>query len=132
MKNVWYCCLKEFKLKYMQEVRRICWKNLDLWFLFPHGWFINGHLNGFLVIGDYDGPESAVLGVDLFVIDRPKPVEHQTVLIPAEKTTDRVICQWHFLEFVLLICLLDVWPSPVRNWHHFIIWLVSHNVIDEA
>lgn len=63
----------------------MCWKNLDLWFLFPDCWFINGHLDGFLIIGNYDGSESAVLGVDLFIIDGPEPVEQQTLLIPAEK-----------------------------------------------
>lgn len=30
------------------------------------------------------------------------------------------------------VCTCAQSALPVRNWHHFIIWLVSHDVIDEA
>lgn len=115
----------------MWEVWR-CWMNLDLWFLFPWSWFINGHLDGFLIICNYDGSEWAEFCVDLFIIDGPEPVEHHTLLIPAEQEHRRIVWSESFLEYVSLICFLGVWPSPVRYWHHFIIWLVSHNVIDKV
>ncbi len=86
----------------------MCWRNLDLWFLFPHGWFVNGHLDGFLIIGDYDGPESAVFGVDLLIIDGPEPVEHQTLLIPAEKDSSRYL-PW--------ICLIDLFVGRTCDPH---------------
>lgn len=47
-----------------------------------------------------------------------------------------------FVYFVLLPCVsaapaasvraLETGDLPVWNWHHLVIWLVSHNVIDEV
>lgn len=42
--------------------------HLDLGLLFPHGRFIDGHLNGLLIVRHHYGPQCAVLRVDLLVI----------------------------------------------------------------
>lgn len=40
------------------------------------------YLDGFLPVGHDDGAKSGVLGVDLRVIHRPEPVEHEVLLVP--------------------------------------------------
>ena len=60
-------------------------KLLDLGLLLPRGRLIDRHLDGFLVVGDHDGAEGGVVGVDLGVVDRPEPVEHQVTLVPLSR-----------------------------------------------
>lgn len=49
--------------------------HLDLGLLLARRWLINGHLDGLLIIGHHNGPQSTVLRVYLRVIHRPEPVE---------------------------------------------------------
>lgn len=55
---------------------------LDLALPLPRRWLVDGHLDGFLPVGHDDGAEGGVLGVDLRVIHRPEPVEHEVLLVP--------------------------------------------------
>lgn len=156
----------------------IHWVNqshLDLWYSFPRCWLVNGHLDSLLIVCHHNGPEGAVVCVDLLIIYWPEPVKQQTLLIPAMWRSqtlkmatyvkkkgfnqnlkwsfsfqDAVCCTglwksfmplWRpcdivyssFNPHVLPVCLLSAYVHlPVRNGHHFIIWLVSHNVIDEV
>lgn len=58
--------------------------HLDLRLLPARGWLINGHLDGLLIVGHYDGAQRAVLRVHLCVIHGPEPVELQVFQVPAE------------------------------------------------
>ena len=57
-------------------------KLLDLGLLFTRRWLIDRHLDGLLVVGDDDRPESGVLGVYLRVVNGPEPVEEKVLLVP--------------------------------------------------
>lgn len=57
--------------------------HLDLGLLLARCWLINGHLDGFLIIGHHDGSQRAVLRVYLRVIHGPETVELQVLQVPA-------------------------------------------------
>lgn len=60
---------------------------LNLTLPLPRGGFIDGHLDGLLIVGDHDGAERGVVGVDLGVVHGPEAVEHQVLLIPTHQYT---------------------------------------------
>ena len=49
---------------------------------FSRSRFVDRHLDGLLIVGDHDGPQSGILCVHLGVVDGPEAVEHQVVLVP--------------------------------------------------
>ena len=55
---------------------------LDLGLLLSGRGLIDRHLDRLLEVGDHDGPQGRVVGVDLRVVHRPEPVEHQVALVP--------------------------------------------------
>ena len=55
---------------------------LDLRFLLPWSWLIDGHLDSLLIVGHDHGPQGRVVGVHLRVIHRPEPVEQEVPLVP--------------------------------------------------
>ena len=55
---------------------------LDLRFAHAVGWLVDGHLDLFVEVDHDDGAEGGVVGVDLFVIDGPEPMEVQHLFVP--------------------------------------------------
>ena len=55
---------------------------LDLGLPLSRRGLIDRHLDRLLEVGDHDGPQGGVVGVDLRVVHRPEPVEHQVALVP--------------------------------------------------
>jgi hypothetical protein len=55
---------------------------LDLRLALARSRLVDGHLDGLLIVGDHDGAQGRVLGVDLTVVHGPEAMEHQHVLIP--------------------------------------------------
>jgi hypothetical protein len=39
------------------------------------GWLVDGHLDVFIEVSHDDRPQRGVVGVDHFVVNRPKPME---------------------------------------------------------
>lgn len=56
--------------------------HLDLGLLPARRWLVDGHLDGFFVIGHHDGTKRAVLRVHLRVIHRPETMELQVIQVP--------------------------------------------------
>lgn len=58
--------------------------HLDLRLLPARSWLVDGHFDGFLVVGHHNGAQRAVLRVHLRVVHGPEPVELQVFQVPAE------------------------------------------------
>lgn len=60
--------------------------DLNLTFPFSWCWFIDWHFDGLFKVGDHNGAKGRELCTTLFVIHRPKAMEHQISFIPETKT----------------------------------------------
>ena len=57
---------------------------LDLALALPRRRLVDRHLDRLLVVSDDGGSQCGILRVELSIVHRPEPVEHQVLLIPAE------------------------------------------------
>lgn len=83
-------------------------------------WLVNWHLDVLVKIGDHNRPQGRVLGVEHLVVDGPKPVEIEHLLIPA--------CDWlHLTVSLVSDAVIDeqqLWcGKKFGDWVNVWVWL---------
>lgn len=87
---------------------------LDLTLALSVGWLVDWHLDLLVEVSDDDGLEGGELGVDHFVVDTPKSVEIEHLLVPAG--------DWlHFTSLLVTDAMVD--ELEVWDWDELVKWL---------